>query len=408
LTEEIKRPLKSKRKPNNSKMWDRWLGIGAVVTIVIAWFIGFAQANTDIEPFLYKAMPEATRIENINSATYAAYSNNSPEQLIGYITIGEANGYGGPMKVAVGIDPDGNLLGLAVMEQRETPSWFKRVTDSDFIQQLFGKSYTEPFELGNDVDGVTGATYTSRAIAEAVRRGSREIASSQLGLPVPAQTSPPIQFGIPEIVLIALFAVGYVGHKRGFKYTKQVRWASMLIGMVVLGFIYTAPLTIAYINKFLLGFWPDWHTHLYWYLLIGGILFVFTVDNKNPYCSWFCPFGAAQECMGLIGGAKTRTPKQYRSLFKWLQRGLAWLAIVVALIFRNPGLTSYEVFGTLFDLQGNVIQFALLGLVLLAALFIKRPWCSYLCPLNPIEEFIRMIRGWIKELWLKVKTEPAG
>ena len=106
-------------------------------------------------------------------------------------------------------------------------------------------------------------------------------------------------------------------------------------------------------------------------------MFVFTVDNKNPYCEWFCPFGAAQECMGVVGGAKSTQSQEYRNVFKWSQRGLTWLAIILALLFRNPGLTSYEIFGTLFDLNGSAILFALSGIVLLAALFIKRPWCSF-------------------------------
>ena len=177
----------------------------------------------------------------------------------------------------------------------------------------------------------------------------------QLGLPVPKEMSPNIQFGIPEISLIGLYVVGYFGHQRKFKYTKQARWLSMLVGMIVLGFIYTRPLTLSDISKFLLGFWPQWQTNLYWYLLIGGILFVFTVDNKNPYCEWFCPFGAAQECMGAIGGAKSRSTGSYKNILKWLQRGLAWLAILLALLFRNPGLTSYEIFGTLFDLKGSTM-----------------------------------------------------
>ena len=60
------------------------------------------------------------------------------------------------------------VLGLSVVEQRETPSWFSRVIGSDYAEKLFGKSYADSFELGSDVDGVTGATYTSRAIADAV------------------------------------------------------------------------------------------------------------------------------------------------------------------------------------------------------------------------------------------------
>ncbi|HDD62487.1 MAG: hypothetical protein DRI65_05905 [Chloroflexota bacterium] len=52
----------------------------------------------------------------------------------------------------------------------------------------------------------------------------------------------------------------------------------------------------------------QWQTNLYWYILVLGIIFVFSLDNKNPYCEWFCPFGAAQECMGSIGWAKVRSP----------------------------------------------------------------------------------------------------
>jgi polyferredoxin len=199
-----------------------------------------------------------------------------------------------------------------------------------------------------------------------------------------------------------------VGHQRKFRYKKQARWLSMLVGLGVLGFIYTSPLTLAFINKLLLGFWPAWQTHLYWYLLIGGMLFVFTVENKNPYCEWFCPFGAAQECMGVVGGAKARNPQRYRDLFKWSQRGLAWGAIVIALLLRNPGISSYEIFGTLFDLEGSVFLFTLLGIVLVAALFIKRPWCRYLCPLHPVEEIIRLFRGWVREIWRKVRPKTAA
>lgn len=182
----------------------------------------------------------------------------------------------------------------------------------------------------------------------------------------------------------------------------------MIVGLVVLGFIYTRPLTLSDVSKFLMGFWPQWQTNLYWYILIGGILFVFTVDNKNPYCEWFCPFGAAQECMGAIAGARAVSPGRFKLFLKWLQRGLAWLALMLALLFRNPGLTSYEVFGTFFDLEGNTLQFALLILVLVVSLFVRRPWCHYLCPLRPVTDFYRLLRNWIIESWNRIQEKQSA
>jgi polyferredoxin len=107
--------------------------------------------------------------------------------------------------------------------------------------------------------------------------------------------------------------------------------------------------------------------------------------------------------MGAIGGAKVYSPGRFRSFLQWLRRGVVWFAIGVALLFRSPGLTSYEIFGSLFSFVGSNIQFALLGIVLVASLFIKRPWCTYLCPLDPVVDFTRMLRKWILELWRTIK-----
>lgn len=386
---------------------DRILIVVAILTIIAAWIIGANLAQGDVYPSLQTAFPEAERFEPINNDRFAAIQNQTEKTVIGYVAIATTNGYGGPMKVAVAVDLEGKIHGMSIVQQKETASWISKVLGTDFIKSLTGKGYLDAFQLGEDVDGVTGATYTSRALAQAALQGSRDIAGTELALELPSIATPRIQFGLLEITLIGLFAIGFFGHKRKFKYTKQARWVSMIIGMVVLGFIYTRPLTISDINKFLLGFWPAWQTNLYWYLLIGGMIFVFTVDNKNPYCEWFCPFGAVQECMGAIGGAKARSVGRSKNLLLWVQRGLAWLAIVLALLFRNPGLTSYEIFGTLFDLTGSSWQFALLGIVLLASLFIRRPWCTYLCPLRPVTDLYRALRKWIIESWKTLRTKKA-
>lgn len=383
---------------------DRILGTIAVLTIILAGVIGFNLAEGDVFPSLYEAFPEASYFEPINGSGFKAIED---ETLVGYVTIATANGYGGPMKVAVAVDLEGNIHGISIVSTKETTSWMHKLLATDFVESFIGKNYQDAFQLGVDIDGVTGATYTSRAIAETAMLGSRYVAGQHLGFAVPEETIPSIHIGIPEITLVGLFALGYFGHKRKFKYKKQARWASMLIGMIVLGFIYTQPLTISDVNKLLLGFWPAWQTNLYWYLLLGGVLFVFTVDNKNPYCDWFCPFGAAQECMGVIGGAKPRPVGQSKNLLLWIQRGLAWLAIVLALLFRNPGLTSYEIFGTLFDLTGSTWQFVLLGIVLIASLFIRRPWCNYLCPLRPFTDLYRIFRKWILESWKNLRKRAV-
>jgi polyferredoxin len=181
----------------------------------------------------------------------------------------------------------------------------------------------------------------------------------------------------------------------------------MLVGMGVLGFVYNRPLTLVFINKMLLGFWPEWRLNLYWYILLAGIVLIIAVGKKSPYCEWFCPFGSAQECLGIIGGAKRRIPDRAHILLRWFQRVLALSAIALALLSRNSSISSYEVFGAFFHLIGSSFNFALLGVVLIATLFLKRPWCSYLCPLRPVSDFIRLISNWIREIWLKSRPKTV-
>lgn len=378
---------------------ERKIAAISIMLIIVVWIIGIYRESTDIEPYLHQVMPTADKIEKSALGNFIAFNNN---QLLGYIAIGEGNGYGGPMQLAVAINLEGEITDLTVIKHLETPRWFERVFQNGLISRLIGKRYSDAFSLNSDVDGVSGATYTSRGLANAALEGVRRLAEQELDLDVPPKAPTKFIFGLPEITLIALFVLGIIGRRKSFRHTKKMRWFCMVTGMIMLGFVYTNPLTISMLNQMLLGFWPDWHTHFYWYLLIIGILFSMTVFNKNPYCEWFCPFGAAQECMGKIGGAKAHTLRNYQSKMQWIQRGLAFAAVLIALLYRNPGLSSYEIFGTMFDLDGNVTQFFLLGLVLLSALFIHRPWCRYLCPIKPVEAFIKHLQNWTSETWTKI------
>jgi polyferredoxin len=169
----------------------------------------------------------------------------------------------------------------------------------------------------------------------------------------------------------------------------------MLSGIVVLGFMYNKVLTMIFINKILLGYWPQWQTNLYWYLLVVGILLFLILENYHFYCERICPFGAAQECIGAIGGAKRELPKKVRGVLRWVQRGLSLGLILVALVYSNPAVYNFEISGAFFNLIGSTFLFALLGVMLISALFLKRPWCRYLCPIRPVADYIRLGRNWI-------------
>ena len=83
-------------------------------------------------------------------------------------------GFGGDLKVLVGFDPEGNILGYTLLEHAETPGlgakadkWFQKGEKGDII----GKNPAEALTVSKDggqVDAITASTITSRAFLLAV------------------------------------------------------------------------------------------------------------------------------------------------------------------------------------------------------------------------------------------------
>ena len=83
-------------------------------------------------------------------------------------------GFGGDLKVMVGFDPEGTILGYTLLAHTETPGlgakadkWFQKGEKGDIV----GKSPAEPLTVSKDggqVDAITASTITSRAFLLAV------------------------------------------------------------------------------------------------------------------------------------------------------------------------------------------------------------------------------------------------
>jgi NosR/NirI family transcriptional regulator, nitrous oxide reductase regulator len=395
-------------KRNQSQKRNRWLVGATVGLIVAAWLIGFWTAGVDIAPLALSVLPGASTVEKHGSIYVGLAAGGS--RVVGYAAASEAPGYAGPINMLVGIDPQGSIIGTRVVQQGETSSFFRLVQGEWLSGQFLQKSISDPLQLGQDIDAVSGATFSAEGVAQAIRQAVRAAAEGGQIANLKVQ-DPPIKFGGPELVVILLYAVGFVGHRqRSGPAKKALRWGTLLTGMIVLGFVYTLPLTITQIITLISGYWPDWHNHLYWYFLIGGIVFVTSVESKNPYCSWFCPFGAVQECLGAIGKAKPFHSRKYGTWLTWFQRGLALAAILLGLALRRPGIAGYEPFATLFDLNwnDNLLQWIFLVAILQASLLVFRPFCNFLCPIDPVFKFIAVGRKQLKEGWRKWRRQSSG
>jgi len=99
---------------------------------------------------------------------YDAYRDG---KMIGRVLKVEAPGYSSTISALVGIDLGNRITGIDVLSHLETPGLGANIEKESFLGQFIGKT-NENLKIGKDggsIDGVTGATISSRAITEGVR-----------------------------------------------------------------------------------------------------------------------------------------------------------------------------------------------------------------------------------------------
>lgn len=118
--------------------------------------------------------------EETTSLIYEAV--NEQGQAIGYAFVGEGNGYGGVVRVLVGVDERTNeIVNIKVLEHSETPGLGDRVEGESFRSRFVGKTVQDPIRIGEDIDNLSGASVSARAVAEAVREGFQDTFAAYRG-----------------------------------------------------------------------------------------------------------------------------------------------------------------------------------------------------------------------------------
>jgi electron transport complex protein RnfG len=97
----------------------------------------------------------------------------------GTIFLIQMKGYGGPLVLAIGIDRDGKVAGIASVSNKETIGLGSKALEKTFLEQYKGKTPRDPVEVGKDINAVTSATITSKAVTGEVRAALKAYSKSQ-------------------------------------------------------------------------------------------------------------------------------------------------------------------------------------------------------------------------------------
>lgn len=108
---------------------------------------------------------------------YEGYSSPEKNDLLGYAFIARGAGYSSVIATMVGVDTTGNIVGVQVLSQQETPGLGARIEEVKygektpwFQRQFVGKGAATVAvkKDGGEIQSVTGATISSRALSRSV------------------------------------------------------------------------------------------------------------------------------------------------------------------------------------------------------------------------------------------------
>ncbi len=297
-------------------------------------------------------------------------------------------GYRGWTDTLVAFDPALHVLGVRLRSSQDTAEHVGDVRDDRyFLKTWNGKTWdavarTTPQDA--HIEGVSGATMTSMAMAEGIMRRLR---ASNAALAMPPQ---PVRLswldgGLVAIILAAtvLIFTGTYGRpwlRRGF----QV----LVIGYV--GFLAGAPLA-----QSLFAGWAQngvpWRSAPALVLLAAAALAVPWATRKPLYCHQLCPHGAAQELLGRIAPRRWRItlPKQFAAGLRWLPGLLLAMVLAITILLLPMDLAHLEPFDAYSLRAAGVATLAIAVAGLVASLFVPMAYCRYGCPTGALLEFVR-------------------
>jgi len=300
----------------------------------------------------------------------------------------DVTGYRGWTDTLIAFDPALHVVGVRLRSSQDTDEHVGDVrNDRYFMKTWNGKSWDEvarrtPEQAG--IEGVSGATMTSMAMAEGIMRRLRA-ADAALAL-----RAPPLRFTWVDAGLVAIMVIAVVLAFAGTHGRPWLRRSFQVLVIGYVGFLAGAPLA-----QSLFAGWAQygapWRSAPALVLLLAAALAAPWVTRKPLYCHQLCPHGAAQELLVRVAPRRWRValPKDFAAGLRWLPALLLAMVLTITILGLPMDLAHLEPFDAYSVRAAGVATIAIAVTGLVASLFVPMAYCRYGCPTGALLEFIR-------------------
>ena len=337
-------------------------------------------------------LPDAAALRPDSSARDGLFVLDRQGRELGYVVRTQPQcqdiiGYCGVTDALVVLDPSWKILGLRIHASEDTKDYVENVTlDRRFLKKWNGLTWDAAAALdlkAAGIEGVSGATMTSMAIAQSVKARLQLSAGELVARPV-------LRLGwrdwgmLAIVVTAGLMAFGRAEWRHRWKRPYQI------VLVVYVGFIAGDLVALK-----LLGGWAragiPWSTAPGLGLLVAAAFVVPWATRKPFYCHQICPHGAAQELISRFRPARwqvTLRADVVRGL-EYLPFGLLVLTLGVAMLALPLDLAGLEPFAAYVVRSAGWATLTVAGVGLVASCFVPQAYCRFGCPTGALLNFVR-------------------
>lgn len=337
-------------------------------------------------------LPAAASLRPDDSARDGLFVLDRAGRELGYIvrtqpTCRDILGYAGTTDALVILDRDWKILGLKIHSSEDTESYVKDIAlDRRFLKKWNGLTWDAAADLdlkAAGIEGVSGATMTSMAIAQSVKARLKlsrdEIASAA-----------PLRFAWRDYaMLVVLAAAGLMAFGPAafrHRWKRPYQFALIVYVGLIAGDLLAQKLLVGWSRSGI-----PWTTAPGLLLLAAAALVVPFTTGKPFYCHQICPHGAAQELLSHFRPARfqiTLSAPVIRGLEN-LPGALLLLTLIVALTAIPLDLAGLEPFAAYIFRSAGLATLTVAAVGLVASFFVPQAYCRFGCPTGALLNFVR-------------------
>lgn len=284
----------------------------------------------------------------------------------------DVSGYGGPVPLEIYIK-DGRIQKVEALKNSETPDFFNQA--KALLTRWKGKTIDEAQKM--KVDGISGATFSSRGIIGNMQRGLQYAAKNAQEPSVldKMDLSAKTIIGLVVVLLGAIVPLFY--------HNKRWRVIQLSLNVIVLGLWCGTFLSWSLFTNFASSGINVWVSLIPIVMLITAFIYPL-FGKKQFYCTNICPFGSLQELAGKTSHKKWKMSSKTVKRLNLFRQILFAVLMALTLTGISTAWMDYELFTAFIFQSASVVVIALAVVFVLLSAFVPRPYCRFVCPTGQV------------------------